>query len=66
MKKNKEDPEQELNNFYVDVPPSTPDGEDGYGTWINIDSFKTRQEAIDFAKEHFGADDEGKVSLISG
>ncbi len=45
--------------FYVDIPNA--DSEE----WINIDTFDTREEAIAFAKEKFGADDNGNVSLIS-
>ena len=33
--------------------------------WINIEFFKTKQEAIDFVKEHFGADENGMVCLVS-
>ncbi len=47
--------------FYVDVPNSDISDEG----WINVKTFETRQDAIDFAKEHFHADDNGMVSLIS-
>ena len=46
--------------FWVDIP--ILDDEE----WVNVAEFATRQEAIDYAKERFGADDEGKVILISG
>ncbi len=45
--------------FYVDIPNAVSE------EWINIDSFPTREQAIKFAQEEFGADEEGKVSLIS-
>lgn len=63
---NSEDWEEEINHFYVDVPPSHPNSEGEYETWINVNSFSSREEAIQFAKEHFGADNEGKVSLVTG
>ena len=46
--------------IYVDIPdyPSP--------TWKTIDIFSTRSEAIEFCKKQFNADDEGRVSLISG
>lgn len=52
-------------NFWVDLPTEEcVDNSDG--AWKNIATFKTREEAIAFAKEHFGADEEGRVSLVSG
>lgn len=45
--------------YAVDIPNT--DSED----WICIDYFKTKKEAIKFAQERFGADKNGKVSLIS-
>lgn len=45
--------------FYVDVPnPHRPE-------WEFVAEFKSRDEAIAYAKKHYGADDEGKVCLIS-
>ena len=46
--------------YYVDIPQI--DREE----WINVESFTSRKEAIKFAKEKFGADDEGKVSIVTG
>ena len=46
--------------FYVDIP--NLHSED----WINVASFTTRPKAIAFAKERFGADDEGRVCLVTG
>jgi hypothetical protein len=45
--------------FYVDIPQIDTE------EWLSVESFKNRQAAIDFAKEKFGADDKGMVSLIS-
>lgn len=33
-------------------------------SWDNVAEFETRQEAIDFCKENFGSDNEGRVNLI--
>lgn len=45
--------------FYVDIP------QEGTDEWKNIESFKNREDAIAFAQEKFGADENGMVSLIS-
>jgi len=51
--------------YYVDIPTSecidNPDG-----AYKNVGVFKTRAEAIAFAKEHFGADEHGNVNLVTG
>ena len=47
--------------FTVDVPPSNPEFE----RWNTIAYFLTRKEAVEFAKKYFGADNEGKISLVS-
>jgi hypothetical protein len=50
---------------YVDIPTEDcVDNEDG--AWKNVAQCPTRKEAIDFAREHFGADDQGRICLISG
>ena len=50
--------------WYVDIPDKdflrTQDS-----PFFNVDTFSTREEAIAFAQEHFGADDEGRVKLVS-
>lgn len=33
--------------------------------WINVNYFSTKKEAIKYAQEHFGADDKGRINLIS-
>lgn len=43
--------------FYVDVP-------DAQGTWDNVDSELTWEEAVALV-EKFGGDDRGRVSLIT-
>jgi len=49
----------EEHHFFVDIPQSDKE------EWLNIQSFSTREEAIDFAQFKFGADENGMVSLIS-
>ena len=50
--------------FYVDIPKMPGDGEEQ--EYVNVQTFKVRQDAIDFARDVFGADDNGMVCLISG
>ena len=52
--------ELELPKFYIDVPPT-----EGGDEWHNVATFKTREEAIKFAQEKFGADENGMVCLLS-
>jgi hypothetical protein len=52
-------------SVYVDIPTASCVG-DADGSFKNIGTFATRKEAIDFCREHFGADEEGRVSLVSG
>lgn len=49
--------------FYVDIPQQI----DGklQEEWVNLETFLTRDEAIQYAKEHLGADDNGMISVIS-
>jgi len=47
--------------FAIDIPnPYYPDD-----AWANYDYYDTREEAVKEAKKMFGADDEGKISIIS-
>jgi len=50
--------------FYVDIPQEecveNPEHE-----WLNVGVFDTKAEAIAWAKQTFGADDEGKIQLVS-
>lgn len=57
--------ELEKIKFAVDVPPSYPDRNGSYQEWVNVNYFETREEAIKFAQDNFGADENGMVSLIS-
>jgi hypothetical protein len=51
--------------FYVDIPTNST-LYDAEGPWENVASFDTKQEAVDFIREHIGpCDDDGKVSLIA-
>jgi len=54
-----DDDDDRTPTFYVDIPPTNGD------EWTNIESFKYRPDAIEFAKERFHADDNGMVSLVS-
>lgn len=55
---------EEQYHFAVDIPKvdsrGNPDLE-----WYCVEYFKTKEEALEFAKVRFGADEEGKVCLIS-
>ena len=46
--------------YTVDVPSSNL----GH-PWINVASFDTEEEAISFVQDHYGGDDQGRVSLVS-
>lgn len=48
----------------VDIPKVDDDGTPS-DEWYCVDYFKTKEEAIKYAQEHFGADENGMVSLIS-
>ena len=47
--------------YAIDVP----NGYDPEAAWINYDYFDTREEAIKFARHHFGADENGCICLLS-
>jgi hypothetical protein len=53
--------------YLVDLPDFTAfRGDPDCDTpWINVRNFETREEAIAWCKLHLGADDEGRVNLIS-
>jgi len=47
--------------YTIDLPnPYSIDG-----SWVCVTGFPTEKEAIEFAKKQFGADADGKISLIS-
>ena len=52
--------------FYVDIPKEDNIDQFSEGEFLNVAQFETREEAIAFAKEHFGADDNGMISLVTG
>ena len=47
--------------FAVDLP----NAEDIDGEWVDVEYFDTYEEAVAFCKEHFGADDNGCICLVS-
>ena len=49
------------NTYFVDVP----DASDAKLPWVNYAGFETKEEAIQFARHHFGADENGCICLIS-
>lgn len=52
-----------VQRYYVDIPNINEYNDST--TFINVATFYTKQEAINFAKMYYGADDEGKICLIS-
>ncbi len=46
--------------FAVDIPNA-----DGESAWENVGYFSTRAKAISFAQQHYGADDKGRIALVS-
>ena len=53
----------EYMHYSVDIPQVF--NGDPIDEWKCIEYFETREEAIKFAQEHFEADDEGMICLIS-
>ena len=49
---------------YVDIPTIECIGNDN-GAFVNVAKFDTREKAIEFARKHFGADENGMVSLVT-
>lgn len=49
----------ETMKFAVDIPQLDKD------EWLAVNYFETREEAIKFAQETFGADENGNICLIS-
>lgn len=48
----------------VDIPKH-PMNWEVEGEWENVEYFETYEEALHYTQETFGADDEGKISIIS-
>jgi hypothetical protein len=55
------DEDEDDTNYYVDVPQTN-----GRSEWENVGTFDTRDEALAYAKETFGADDNGKIKIVTG
>jgi hypothetical protein len=47
--------------YAVDIP----NGSDPEGEWVNLGYFETREEAIAYAREALGADEDGRIGLVS-
>lgn len=52
---------EESVKYAVDIP----DPFNMEGIWINVGHFEDKEKALQFVKENFGADDEGRINLIS-
>lgn len=50
--------------WYVDLPDPCKVGIPG-AEWKQIEIFFTKKEAVEFCRDEFGADEEGRVQLIS-
>lgn len=50
--------------YAVDIPDPYSDLNFGH-EWLCVGYFKTKKEAIKFAREHFGADKNGKIKIVS-
>ena len=46
--------------YMVDVPNSDPTQ-----PWTEVAEFRRKRDAVAFCKKHYGADDNGRVSLIT-
>jgi len=57
--------EDEQDNFYVDIP-DVPTTDTSEGSYKNVATFHSYAEAVEFAATAFGADEEGRVELVSG
>lgn len=51
-------------HFAVDVPNPNTIGQPN-AEWINVNYFETKADAIKFAQEHLGADENGMICVIS-
>ena len=47
--------------YWVDLPDSNALD----GSWSNVAEFDTRPEAVEFIRDRFGGDEEGRISLIT-
>jgi hypothetical protein len=52
--------------FWVDIPDKDTVIQDYDSAWINLKTFNTREEAVDWIRENIGyCDDEGRINLIT-
>ena len=51
---------------WLDIPTPGCATDDPNASWVPIKTFSDMPQAIAYAQEHFGADDQGRVSLLSG
>lgn len=60
-----EDEFENEKHFYVDIPQL-----DSFGIpseeWRNVETFSTKEDAIQFAQIHLGADENGMICVVSG
>lgn len=60
-------PEQPVEEHHaaVDVPPHHPNQGGLWEDWTNLESFETKEQAIEWAQKHLGADENGMICVIS-
>lgn len=51
-------------HWAIDIPKVESNGEPSE-SWYCVEYFKTREAALAYAKEYFGADEDGKICLLS-
>ncbi len=56
---------EDYHKYAVDIPNYDIILNGYEAEWRNIDYFETREDAIKFAQEHFGADEEGRINLVT-
>ena len=59
-----DDEDDKTTTYYVDIPELKSDGTPS-SAWRNIKTFKVYEEALQYVQDYFGADDQGRVKLIS-
>jgi hypothetical protein len=52
-------------HFAVDIPSINHIRQGNAEEWVNVDYFATKEEAIKWAQDNLGADEEGRISVIS-
>lgn len=55
----------DFSKYWIDVPPSEKDQNGTYEEWKNIAEFGSMGEAIKFAQDNFGADELGRISILT-